>query len=81
MLVCTASVLVQLLMVVGVAVVQDRIPETSKTGVVLTQPTRAWLRVPMIAVRYLAFLGLYGGLIAVLSSVFLIRPETASPVL
>jgi hypothetical protein len=80
MLVCTASVLVQLLMVVGVAVVQDRIPETSKTGVVLTQPTRAWLRIPMIAVRYLAFLGLYGGLIAVLSSVFLIRPETASPV-
>merc|ERR1719236_145706 len=71
MLVCTASVLVQLLMVVGVAVVQDRIPETSKTGVVLTQPTRAWMRVPMIAVRYLAFLGLYGGLIAVLSSVFL----------
>jgi hypothetical protein len=80
MLICTVSVLVQLLMVVGVAVVQDRIPETSKTGVVLTQPTRAWLRIPMIAARYLAFLGLYGGLIAVLSSVFLIRPETASPV-
>jgi hypothetical protein len=80
MYVCTASVLVQLLMVVGVAVVQDRIPETSKTGVVLTQPTRAWARIPLIALRYIAFLGLYGGLIAVLSSVFLIRPETASPI-
>jgi hypothetical protein len=78
--ICTAAVIVQLLMVVGVAVMQDRIPETSKSGVVLTQPTRAWVRIPMIAVRYFAFIGLYGGLIAVLSSVFLIRPETASPV-
>jgi hypothetical protein len=81
MAVCTGSVLVQLLMVVGVAALVDKYPETSKTGVVITQPSNAWLRIPLTLVRYVAFVGLYGGLIAVLASIFLIRPETATALL
>lgn len=81
MAVCTGSVLVQLLMVVLVAALVEKYPETSKTGVVITQPSNAWLRIPLTLVRYLAFVGLYGGLIAVLASIFLIRPETATALL
>lgn len=80
MIICTGCVLVQLAMVVAVALVQDRIPETSKAGVVLTQPSNIWVKIPFTILRYVAFVGLYGGLIAVLSSTFLIMPETASPI-
>ena len=79
--VCTASVLVQLLLVVAVAGMVDKIPDTSKTGVVLTQPSNNWLRIPLTILRYVAFVGLYGGLIAVISSIFILTPETASPAL
>jgi len=81
MAVCTASVLAQLLLVVAVAGLVDKIPDTSKTGVVLTQPSSSWLRIPLTILRYVAFVGLYGGMIAVISSIFILQPETASPAL
>jgi len=81
MAVCTAAVLVQLVLVVAVAGLVDKIPDTSKTGVVLTQPSSNWLRIPLTILRYVAFVGLYGGLIAVISSIFILSPETASPAL
>jgi len=77
MFLCTYSLLVQVLMVLLLPAFTRGPPKIDADGNVVAEGTGIMASVT-VAIRYLAFLALYGGVITVVTALFLITPETAT---
>merc|ERR1719240_2385711 len=77
MFLATYSLLVQVLMVLLLPAFTRGPPKTDEDGNVVAEGTGIMATVT-VAIRYLAFLALYGGVITVVTALFLITPETAT---
>merc|ERR1719183_584334 len=83
MYIATWAVLVQFLMVLGVAAAmafQGATAEiqTDKDGTVTWKPTNTWANYIMQALKWVTFIFLYGGIIAVIVGVYTMTPQTAN---
>merc|ERR1719247_2908620 len=83
MYMATWAVLIQFLMVLGVAAAmafENSTAEikTDKDGTVTWQPTNKWANYIMQALKWITFIFLYGGIIAVIVGVYTMTPETAN---
>merc|ERR1719460_812600 len=77
MFLCTYSLMAQVLMVLILPCFTQAAPKTDADGNVVPEGTGI-LATTLVALRYLAFVALYGGAITVVTAVFLITPETAT---
>jgi hypothetical protein len=76
MFMSTWATLISLLMCLIVGVFME--VEVDKDGNVVNKFESLWLAIPMITIRYLCMLLMYGGIVTVVVSIFLITPETAN---
>jgi len=77
MFLCTYSLMAQVLMVLILPCFTGAPPKMDADGNVVSESTGIMGHI-MVAIRYLAFLALYGGVVTVVTSLFLITPETAT---
>jgi len=77
MFLCTYSLMAQVLMVLILPCFTGAPPKMDADGNVVSEQTGIMGHI-MVAIRYLAFLALYGGVVTVVTSLFLITPETAT---
>jgi hypothetical protein len=77
MFLSTYSVMVQVVMVLALPLFTRSVPKMDGDGNVVPEGTGI-LATTLVALRYLAFVALYGGAITVVTAVFLITPETAT---
>merc|ERR1719353_1895372 len=77
MFLSTYSVMVQVIMVLALPLFTRSAPKMDADGNVIAEGTGI-LATTLVALRYLAFVALYGGAITVVTAVFLITPETAT---
>jgi hypothetical protein len=77
MFLCTYSVMVQVLMVLVLPMFTRSAPKTDADGNIITEGSGI-MASALVALRYLAFVALYGGAVTVVTAVFLITPETAT---
>merc|ERR1719506_3332576 len=77
MFLSTYAIMVQVIMVLGLPIFTRSAPEMDEDGNIKPQGGGIMASV-LVALRYLAFLALYGGAVTVVVAVFLITPETAT---
>jgi len=77
MFLCTYSLMAQVLLVLVLPCFTGAPPKMDADGNVVSESTGIMGHI-MVAIRYLAFLALYGGVVTVVTSLFLITPETAT---
>merc|ERR1719443_172838 len=77
MFLCTYSLMAQVLLVLILPLFTRGAPKCDADGNVVSESTGIMGHI-MVAIRYLAFLALYGGVVTVVTSLFLITPETAT---
>jgi len=77
MFLSTYAIMVQVIMVLGLPIFTRSAPEMDEDGNI--KPSGGGIMASvLVALRYLAFLALYGGAVTVVVAVFLITPETAT---
>merc|ERR1719408_966103 len=77
MFLCTYSVMVQVIMVLVLPMFTRSAPKMDADGNIIPEGSGI-MASALVALRYLAFVALYGGAITVVTAVFLITPETAT---
>jgi len=77
MFLATYSLMVQVLLVLVLPLFTRSAPKMDADGNVMPTGT-GWGATAMVAMRYLAFLALYGGAITCVAAIFMVTPETAT---
>jgi hypothetical protein len=77
MFLCTYSLMAQVLMVLLLPLFTRGAPKTDADGNVVPEGT-GFMAYVLVALRYICFLALYGGVITVVYALFVITPETAT---
>merc|ERR1719311_620238 len=77
MFLCTYSVMVQVLMVLGLPLFTRSAPKMDADGNVMPEGSGVVAQA-LVAIRYIAFAALYGGVATVVTAPFTITPETAT---
>merc|ERR1719313_1319516 len=77
MYLCTYSLMIQVIMVLMLPLFTRSKPEMDADGNVKAQGTGI-LAKTLVALRYICFLALYGGVVTVIYALFVITPETAT---
>merc|ERR1719305_808110 len=77
MFLCTYSVMVQVLMVLVLPMFTRSAPKMDADGNIIPEGSGV-MASALVALRYIAFVALYGGAATVVTAVFLITPETAT---
>jgi hypothetical protein len=77
MFLCTYSLLTQVLMVLGLPLFTRSAPKMDADGNVMPEGSGVVAQA-LVAIRYIAFAALYGGVATVVTALFTITPETAT---
>merc|ERR1719478_1223686 len=77
MFLCTYSLLIQVLMVLGLPLFTRSAPKMDADGNVVPEGSGVVAQA-LVAIRYIAFAALYDGVATVVTALFLITPETAT---